>query len=155
MGGVILLTGATGFLGTQIARRLLEGTDHDLVALVHAPDQATARRLLLRAWWDWPELAHAVDGGAAPLAGDDRGGRVAVLAGDVRAPRLGLEPTAWQGLARRLTHIVHAAADLRLTAPLAEARRTNVGRCGPRAGAGPRRPSRPRWPACSTCPPPM
>ncbi|HET6813026.1 MAG TPA: AMP-binding protein [Actinomycetota bacterium] len=29
-------------------------------------------------------------------------------------------------LARRLTHIVHAAADLRLTVPLAEARRTNV-----------------------------
>ncbi|HSO51986.1 MAG TPA: AMP-binding protein [Actinomycetes bacterium] len=125
MGGVILLTGATGFLGTQIARRLLEGTDHDLVALVHAPDQATARRLLLRAWWDWPELARAVDGGA-PLAGDDRGGRVAVVAGDVRAPRLGLEPTAWQGLARRLTHIVHAAADLRLAITLAEARRTNA-----------------------------
>ena len=126
MGGVILLTGATGFLGTQIARRLLEWTDHDLVALVHAPDQATARRLLLRAWWDWPELAHAVDGGAAPLAGDGRGGRVAVLAGDVRASGLGLEPAAWQALVRRITHIVHAAADLRLTAPLAEARRTNV-----------------------------
>ncbi|HET6813027.1 MAG TPA: SDR family oxidoreductase [Actinomycetota bacterium] len=62
MGGVILLTGATGFLGTQVARRLLERTDHDLVALVQAPDQATARRRLLRAWWDWPELAHAVDG---------------------------------------------------------------------------------------------
>ena len=126
MGGVILLTGATGFLGTQVARRLLERTDHDLVALVHAPDQATARRLLLRAWWDWPELAEEVGGGAAPLAGDGRSGRVAVLAGDVRAPGLGLEPAAWHGLACRLTHIVHAAADLRLTAPLAEARRTNV-----------------------------
>ncbi|HEX3211944.1 MAG TPA: SDR family oxidoreductase, partial [Actinomycetota bacterium] len=66
------------------------------------------------------------DGGAAPLDGDDRGGRVAVLAGDVRAPRLGLEPIAWQGLARRITHIVHAAADLRLTITLAEARRTNA-----------------------------
>jgi len=126
MGGVILLTGATGFLGTQLARRLLERTDHDLVALVHAPDQPTARRRLLRAWWDWPELAHTVDGGVAPLAGDSRSGRVAVLAGDVRAPGLGLEPAAWQALARRLTHIVHAAADLRLTVPLAEARRTNV-----------------------------
>ncbi|HET9290830.1 MAG TPA: hypothetical protein VFQ49_07065 [Actinomycetes bacterium] len=64
MGGVILLTGATGFLGTQVARRLL------------------------RAWWDWPELAHAVDGGVAPLAADSRGGRVTILAGDVRAPGL-------------------------------------------------------------------
>jgi long-chain acyl-CoA synthetase len=126
MGGVILLTGATGFLGTQVARRLLERTDHDLVALVQAPDQATARRLLMRAWSDYPELAGAVGGGAAPLADDGSGGRVLVLAGDVRAPGLGLEPAAWRGLARRLTHVIHAAADLRLTGPLAEVRRTNV-----------------------------
>jgi long-chain acyl-CoA synthetase len=114
MGGVILLTGATGFLGTQVARRLLERTDHDLVALVQAPDQATARQLLARAWWDWPELAAAI------------GDRVLALAGDVRASGLGLEAAAWRGLARRLTHVIHAAADLRLTAPLAELRRTNV-----------------------------
>ncbi|HEU4399652.1 MAG TPA: SDR family oxidoreductase, partial [Actinomycetota bacterium] len=126
MGGLILLTGATGFLGTQLARRLLERTDHDLVALVQAPDQATARQLLLRAWWDWPELADAISGGATPLADDGSGGRVRALAGDVRAPGLGLEAAAWRGLARRLTHIIHAAADLRLTAPLAELRRTNV-----------------------------
>ena len=126
MGGVILLTGATGFLGTQVARRLLERTDHDLVALVQAPDQATARRLLLRAWWDFPELAEEVGSPAAPLAGARPAGRVLAVAGDVREPRLGLEPATWSGLAARLTHIIHAAADLRLTAPLAELRPTNV-----------------------------
>jgi long-chain acyl-CoA synthetase len=144
MGGVVLLTGATGFLGTQVARRLIERTDHDVVALVQAPDQATARRLLARAWWDWPELAAEIvgagtgwaapggqgrgggRGGASPLPGGGRGGRVLAVAGDVRAPGLALEPAVWRRLVRRVTHIVHAAADLRLTAPLAELRRTNV-----------------------------
>jgi long-chain acyl-CoA synthetase len=126
MGGVILLTGATGFLGAQVARRLLERTDLDLVALVQAPDQATARRQLLRAWWDFPELAEEVGGAATLLAGERKAGRVLTLAGDVREPRLGLEPATWSGLAGRLTHIIHAAADLRLTAPLAELRPTNV-----------------------------
>jgi long-chain acyl-CoA synthetase len=126
MGGVILLTGATGFLGTQVARRLLERTDHDLVALVQAPNQATARRLLLRAWWDFPELAKMVGDAATPLTSERTAARVLAVAGDVREPRLGLEPATWYGLVGRLTHIIHAGADLRLTAPLAELRPTNV-----------------------------
>jgi hypothetical protein len=36
MGGVVLLTGATGFLGAQVARRLVSLTDHEVVALVRA-----------------------------------------------------------------------------------------------------------------------
>ncbi|HKE98385.1 MAG TPA: AMP-binding protein [Actinomycetes bacterium] len=140
MGGVVLLTGATGFLGAQVARRLLAQTDHDVVALVRAADRRAAARRLARAWWDWPELAAQVidaeggapdppgdpRGGVAATAGDGRGGRVLAVAGDLRAPGLGLDPAAWRGLARRVTHIVHTAADLRLTAPLDELRRTNV-----------------------------
>jgi long-chain acyl-CoA synthetase len=114
MGGVVLVTGATGFLGTEVARRLLDRTRHTLVALVLAPDEATARRELERAWWDAPELAAAI------------GDRVEVLAGDVAAPHLGLNQATWRRLAGRVSHIVHLAADLRLTAPLDELRRTNV-----------------------------
>jgi long-chain acyl-CoA synthetase len=113
--GVVLLTGATGFLGAQIARRLVERTDHQVVALVRAPDAQAATRRLARAWWDWPELA-------AGMAG----GRVQAVAGDVRAPGLGLDPAVWRALTRRVSHVVHAAADLRVAAPLAELRRTNV-----------------------------
>jgi long-chain acyl-CoA synthetase len=115
MGGIVLLTGASGFLGAQVARRLVSRTDHQVVALVRAPDAEAARRRLARAWWDWPELA------AATAAG-----RILAVAGDVRAPGLGLDPADWQRLTRRVTHIVHAAADLRVAAPLAELRRTNV-----------------------------
>ena len=49
-----------------------------------------------------------------------------VLAGDVAQPRLGLDEDGYAGLVRGLTHIIHAAADLRINAPIAELRRTNL-----------------------------
>jgi long-chain acyl-CoA synthetase len=115
MGGIVLLTGATGFLGAQVARRLVYQSDHEVVVLVRAPDAEAATRRLVRAWWDWPELTAGI-----------ADGRVLAVAGDVRAPRLGLDPAAWSQLTQRVTHIVHAAADLRVAASLAELRRTNV-----------------------------
>jgi len=114
MSGIVLVTGATGFLGTQIARRLLAETDLSLVALVRGESEEAAARRLARAWWDWPELGDAI------------GKRIEIARGDVAQPRLGLEPATYDELARRLTHVVHSAADLRLRGPLEELRRTNV-----------------------------
>src|SRR5512137_263215 len=111
----VLLTGATGFLGTQIARRLLHETDLTVIALVRAETQAAAHRLS-RAWWDWPELVTVLTQGV----------RVEVLPGEVSLPRLGLDETTYARLAGRITHIIHTAADLRLEAPLDELRKTNV-----------------------------
>ncbi len=113
MGRVVLLTGATGFLGTHLARLLLQEAGATLVVLVRAEDRESAARRLARAWWDWPELA-------AEIA------RIEVLPGDVAMPHLGLDEATYAGLVRRVTHIVHAAADIRLDAPLEELRRTNV-----------------------------
>jgi long-chain acyl-CoA synthetase len=109
------LTGATGFLGTQIARRLLAETDASLIVLVRGEDHEAAVRRLSRAWWAWPQLAQAV------------GGRITMVQGDIRSPRLGLDEATYEDVARRATWIVHAAADIRLRAPLEELRRTNVG----------------------------
>lgn len=114
MSTVVLLTGATGFLGAQIARRLIQQGDCTVMALVRAEDPEGARRRLSRAWWDWRELAEAI------------GPRVQVMCGDVSAPRLGLDPSTYDELAHAVTHIVHSAADLRVNAPIQELRRTNV-----------------------------
>ena len=112
--GAVLLTGASGFLGAQVARRLLACTDHTIYALIRAADSASAAHRLSRAWWDWPELAGAI------------GNRVQVLAGDVGQARLGLSEDDYAGLVAGLTHIVHTAADLRVNAPIAELRKTNL-----------------------------
>ena len=112
--GAVLLTGASGFLGAQVARRLLACTDHTIYALIRAADSTSAAHRLSRAWWDWPELAGAI------------GNRVQVLAGDVGQARLGLSEDDYAGLAAGLTHIVHTAADLRVNAPIAELRKTNL-----------------------------
>jgi nucleoside-diphosphate-sugar epimerase len=115
MGGLILLTGATGFLGSQIARLLLRDTDHRLAVLVRGQDEEEARRRLERVWSDWPETQGAV-----------AGGRVRVLPGDLSRPGLGLDPLTYAELTRTLTHIVHAAAELKLDGELEELRRINV-----------------------------
>lgn len=114
MSAVVLLTGATGFLGAQIARRLAQQTGCTVIALVRASDHDSAVRRLQRAWWDWHDLTEAI------------GTRVRVLCGDVSVPRLGLDGPTYDALLHEVTHIVHAAADLRLNAPLEELRRTNV-----------------------------
>ncbi len=114
MGGVVLLTGATGFLGAQVARRIVSNTDHTVVALVRARDAEEAGQRLARAWWDWPEAVQSI------------GGRVEPLVGDVTLPLLGLAPEAWTELSRRVTHVVHTAAELRFDGALEDMRRSNV-----------------------------
>jgi long-chain acyl-CoA synthetase len=114
MSDTVLLTGATGFLGSQVARQLVQDTDCTLLALVRGDGTEMARQRLARVWSDWPELAGAI------------GGRVQVLRGDVSLPQLGLDGSTYEMLARQVTHIVHSAADLRLNAPIDELRVTNV-----------------------------
>ncbi len=116
MNETILLTGATGFLGTWIARELLRATDAQLAVLVRAKNDsaAAAAARLRRAWWDHPDLAQSI------------GERVQVIAGDIARPGLGLPPEVHDRLTRTLTRIIHCAADLRLNGPLDEMRGTNV-----------------------------
>jgi long-chain acyl-CoA synthetase len=114
MSGVVLLTGATGFVASQIAQNILSDTGHEIVALVRAEDGESARRRLARAWWHWPELIDAI------------GARVQVICGDVSSPHLGLADDAYGDLVHRVTHIIHTAADMRVVAPIDELRTTNV-----------------------------
>ena len=114
MGGVVLLTGGTGFLGSQVVRGILKSTDHTVVALVRARDAEEAKQRLERAWSDWPEAVQAI------------GSRVEPLAGDLVLPGLGLAPETWTELSHRVTHVVHSAAELRFDGALEEMRRINV-----------------------------
>ncbi|MCI0511835.1 SDR family oxidoreductase, partial [candidate division KSB1 bacterium] len=114
MSAVIFLTGATGFLGTYIAHALITTTSCQLIVLVRATDPGDAKRRLTRLWWDWPELVQALET------------HVEIICGEITRPHLGLESRQYQDLCSRVTHIIHAAADVRFSASLAELRQTNV-----------------------------
>ncbi|MCU0612744.1 MAG: AMP-binding protein, partial [Candidatus Eisenbacteria bacterium] len=107
---MILVTGATGFVGTRVIRELLH-LRLPIAAVVRTPpDEAAAR--LTRAWWDWPDLAALIGTAVHPCAGD------------LTKPGLGLSP-ADAALLRDTSHVVHVAADIRLQAPLEELRGVN------------------------------
>jgi long-chain acyl-CoA synthetase len=112
----VLLTGGTGFLGAQVARRLIREPDLTVITLVRAETCAAAAHRLSRAWWDWPELVTALTQGL----------KVEVLPGDVSVPHLGLDEATYSRMAGLITHIIHTAADLRVDAPLDELRKTNL-----------------------------
>ena len=84
-----------------------------VLALVRAADNENATRKLAREWWDWPELIEALNS------------RVEAVCGDVCQPNLGLTEQAYGDLAKKITHIIHTAADWRFL-PLEELRKTNV-----------------------------
>ena len=109
----VLLTGANGFIATQIARNLLHDDEVTILALVRASDTIAAHSKLAREWWDYPELINLL------------GTRIQAIHGNVCQPNLGLDKKGYMNIAKKTTHIIHTAADWRLL-PLDELRKTNV-----------------------------
>ena len=105
-GKVVLLTGGTGFLGAQIARRIFSSTNLSLAALVRADTAEDAVRKMKREWWALPELRN------------EPGNRVKLVLGDISKPSLGLREEELGELVRNVTQVIHAAADLRLDGPI-------------------------------------
>ena len=115
MSGALLLTGATGFLGTELLARHLERSDRPVVTLVRASSDAAARE--------------RIDGVLANILGSGasrRAKQVDALAADMSAPGLGVSHERRQELAKRVTTIIHSAASVSFTMPLGEAREVNV-----------------------------
>jgi thioester reductase-like protein len=116
MSNTILVTGATGNIGSKLVLQFLSGDVHDrLVLLVRGRSDADARRRMLDLLATLP--------GARSLG--HRWHSVQVLAGDVTRDLLGLDKDTYESLCASLTHIVHAAASTCFTLPLASARAIN------------------------------
>lgn len=95
----ILLTGATGFLGSHMLLDLLRHSDAHVHCLVRAADEEAA---LTR-------LGEALKSYALPWSSEVRR-RVTVLPGDIRQPRLGLSDDVWNTLTHELDSVVSVAA---------------------------------------------
>ncbi|MFI8974264.1 thioester reductase domain-containing protein [Nocardia asteroides] len=111
----ILLTGATGFLGSHLLLDLLRNSDAHVVCLVRAADDTTAARRLEQALRQY----------ALPWSREVLR-RVTPLAGDLREPRLGLTGDRWDSLAAEIDSIVNAGAAVDFLRGYPSLRRTNV-----------------------------
>jgi thioester reductase-like protein len=103
--GCVLLTGASGTIGAEIASLLAGGGDR-VVALLHRERQVVR-----------------VDGRALD-AGTESG--IAMLQGDVTQPRLGLAVEQWERLRGSIDAVVHAAAVTEFNRPTEVYRAVNV-----------------------------
>ncbi|MGW2744059.1 thioester reductase domain-containing protein [Streptomyces sp. NPDC001450] len=95
----ILLTGATGFLGSHMLLDLLRHSDAHVYCLVRAADEAAAT----------VRLGAQLRSYKLPWSSEIRR-RITVLPGDIRSPRLGLTDEQWHTLAYELDSIVGVAA---------------------------------------------
>jgi thioester reductase-like protein len=101
MGGVVL-TGATGFVGSELLARFLERNDRHVYALVRASDDEAA---------------------AARLPKHER---LTAVAADIERPDLGLDPLKADAIAEGATTVVHCAASVSFDYDLERSRRINV-----------------------------
>jgi thioester reductase-like protein len=114
-GGELLLTGATGFVGMELLARYLERDERRVIALVRADDDALAQARM--------------DDVLANMFGREAGRyreRVEAVASDLAQPCFGLGSDRRLQLARRVSSIVHCAASVSFTLPIAQARAINV-----------------------------
>ncbi|WP_040783226.1 thioester reductase domain-containing protein [Nocardia pneumoniae] len=111
----ILLTGATGFLGSHLLLDLLRHSPAHVVCLIRADDDDAAAQ----------RLEHALRRFALPWSREVLR-RVTPLAGDLRLPRLGLSDERWETLAAEADAIVNAGAAVDFLRGYPSLRRTNV-----------------------------
>jgi nonribosomal peptide synthetase MxcG len=110
----VLLTGATGFLGSFILRDLLAHSPLRVALIVRGEDEKDARRRVADAL-----RRHGLD--EASWAS-----RTHVLAGDLSKPRFGLHDDAYAALLDETDAIIHGAASTSFLLPYAALRSANV-----------------------------
>jgi len=113
----VLLTGATGFLGSYVLRELLEGpAKAHVIAHVRAKDAASglARvETVTKAYGLWsPDWLSA--------------SRLEVVVGDIAKPFLGLQQNTWDDLSKRVDLVVHNGAQVNWMLPYSSLRGPNV-----------------------------
>ena len=117
LGGHIFLTGATGFLGSEIMKRILEAHPRTKLALlVRSTQRETARERVDKL------LARMFAQGASTQYAD----RIEVVEGDISLRGVGMDAERAAKLAGQIDQVIHCAASVRFDLPLDVARRDNT-----------------------------
>lgn len=110
----LLLTGATGFLGTYLLHALLRRTRAPIVCLVRGASEAIAKQRLV-------DAAAALELGALDLE------RVHVVTGDLSKPKLGLSDETWSELVSSIGAVYHCGAEIDWIKPYSSLKDVNLG----------------------------
>lgn len=115
VGGAILLTGATGCLGSRVLHGLLAEGAADIYCIVRANNNAAAHRRVI----DKMTQNHL------PLTPAQEG-RIKALAGDVSQPMFGLDASVYNQLADSISAVYHCAATVNMLADFDELAPANL-----------------------------
>lgn len=115
--GPILLTGATGFVGSFLLKELLMRTKERIVLLVRASTRDHARSRVRQSLLDHGLLDEALERAES---------RLEYVPGDLAKPKLGLESSDWLHLADEVGVIFHNGAAVNYISPYEKLRPANV-----------------------------
>lgn len=104
--GTVLVTGATGLVGTEVVAQLLETTNSNIYVLVRAQSEEEAAARLRALWWGDATLVNAI------------GKRVHPITGDITKPL--------ETLHIDITHVIHCAAETGVQKSRRELRHINI-----------------------------
>lgn len=110
--GAILLTGATGFLGSRLLAELLQKTDKSIYCLVRATNIDIAKQKILNQL-----VKYNIDAKTDNLA---------IILGDLSKKQFGLSKIVYQQLASKIDVVYHCAALVHMVLPYSKLRLTNV-----------------------------
>ncbi len=96
----ILLTGGTGFLGTEIAENLIDKPDLKIYVLLRAEDDNSARLRLKSVWYHNKALCESIGRNVIPVRGD------------FTKEKLGLEVDDYNKLQESVTLVIHSGAQI-------------------------------------------
>lgn len=107
----VLITGATGALGSELVPLFLADEDWQVRLILRARGEEHLRQRLEELWAYWKP----------GNCGASWRRRLEVVAGDACRPKLGLEESAFQRLAGEVTHVIHCAGKVKLNQSAEEA----------------------------------
>lgn len=111
----IVITGATGNLGSRTTVEFLTKTDAHLILLIYAENETSAVSQVKKVLSFWN------------VEYDEFADRIWCVPCDLTKPKAGIHNDLYQEIASRVTNIIHCAASFKLNLSLEEARSSIVG----------------------------